>query len=279
MKVLITGAAGRVGSAIRPHLRRDFDLRLTDLVAPAEPPGAREEFLAGDLADPRRVRELVDGVDAVLHLACVHGLTLTFEASLDVNYRGTLNLLEAAAHAGVGSFVYASSHHVLGAWPRAGFGADDQVVAPDAYYGLSKAFGEAACAMFALRHGLPTFVVRIGNADPKVGDERSLRMWTSARDLAALFAIGLERSEPGYEIVYGTSACPEPLFANRRALELGYAPRDRAEDNLAPGFLGRAAMGPERGPDFVGGAYAVAPLPPAAAAAAAPPATPPGGHP
>ncbi len=265
MKVLITGASGRVGSAIRPHLRRDFALRLTDLTPPAEPPSDREEFVHGDLADAGRVAELVAGADAVLHLACVHGLGLTFEASLDANYRGTLNLLAAAAEAGVSRFVYASSHHVLGAYERAGFDPATQSVAPDAFYGLSKAFGEAACAMYARRYALPTFVVRIGNADPQVGDERALRMWTSARDLAALFALGLRLPGLRHEVVYGTSLCPDALFDNRRAFELGYAPRDRAEEHLAPGFLDRTAMGPERGPAHVGGAYAVAPLPSPAA--------------
>jgi uronate dehydrogenase len=109
------------------------------------------------------------------------------------------------------------------------------------------------------------FVVRIGNADPQVGDERSLRMWTSAGDLSALFALGLRLRGLEHEIVYGSSLCPDALFDNRRAFELGYAPRDRAEDHLAPGYLGRSDMGPERGPRHVGGAYAVAPLPSPAA--------------
>lgn len=265
MKVLITGASGRVGSAIRPHLRRDFELRLTDLAQPAEPPAGGEELVLGDLADPAFVAELVAGVDAVLHLACVHGLGLTFEGSLDANYRGTLNLLAAAVEAGVDRFVYASSHHVLGAYERAGFDPSTQAVAPDAFYGLSKAFGEAACAMYARRYALPMFVVRIGNADPQVGDERSLRMWTSAGDLSALFALGLRLPGLEHEVVYGSSLCPDALFDNRRAFELGYAPRDRAEDHLAPGYLGRSDMGPERGPRHVGGAYAVAPLPSPAA--------------
>ncbi|HET9026255.1 MAG TPA: NAD(P)-dependent oxidoreductase [Trueperaceae bacterium] len=261
MKVLITGASGRVGTAVRPYLRRNFDLRLTDLQPPAPACASNEELHLGDLADPAAVAAAVAGVDAVIHLACVHGLGLDFDASLDANYRGTLNLLQESAHAGVKRFVYASSHHVLGAYPRAGFSADGKPVAPDAFYGLSKAFGEAACAMYALRFGLPTFVVRIGNADPRVGDERSLRMWTSAKDLAELFTLGLRMPGLGHEVVYGTSICPEPLFDNRRAFELGYQPRDRSDDNLAPDYLGADDMGPERGRQRVGGAYAVAPLP------------------
>lgn len=266
MKVLVTGASGRVGSAVRPYLRREFQLRLCDVVPPALPPSESEELHLCDIADPTAVAAAVDGVDAVLHLACVHGLELTFEQSLDVNYRGTLNLLEAASSRSLPRFLYASSHHVLGAYPRAAFDPATERPAPDAFYGLSKAFGEAACAMYALRTGLPTFVVRIGNADPDVGDERALRMWTSARDLATLFTLGLRLPDLTHEVVYGTSSCPDALFDNSRACELGYRPLDNAEDHLAAGFLPRSQMGPERGPDHVGGAYAAAPLPPMAVA-------------
>lgn len=264
MKVLITGASGRVGSGIRPYLREEFDLRLFDLVPPAAAVTDGEELVLGDLASTADVRAAMRGVDAVLHLACVHGLKLTFEDSLDANYRVVLLLLQEALSAGAQRFVYASSHHVLGAYRQAGFDAAGQDVAPDAFYGLGKAFGEAACAMYARRFGLPTFVVRIGNADPSVGDGRSLRMWTSARDLAALFAIGLQLPGLGHEVVYGVSECPNPMFDNARAFALGYRPQDRAEENLAPGFRPYGAMPPELGEEWVGGAYAVAPLPPLA---------------
>lgn len=262
MKVLITGASGRVGSGIRPYLRREFDLRLFDLVPPAEPATAREEVVLGDLASVADVREAMRGVDGVLHLACVHGLGLTFEDSLDANYRAVLVLLQESLSAGVERFVYASSHHVLGAYPQSGFAAAGQDVAPDAFYGLGKAFGEAACAMYARRFGLPLFTVRIGNADPAVSDGRTQRMWTSARDLAALFAIGLRLEGLTHEVVYGVSDCPDPMFDNARAFALGYRPQDKAEENRAPGFRPYGAMPPELGPDWVGGAYAAAPLPP-----------------
>lgn len=264
MKILITGASGRVGSAIRPYLRPEFDLRLFDLAPPATGPAEGEEVVVGDLASVADVREALHGVDAVLHLACVHGFGLTFEQSLDANYRAVLVLLQESASAGVERFVYASSHHVLGAYRQAGFDAAGRDVAPDAFYGLGKAFGEAACAMYARRFGLRVFTVRIGNADPTVSDGRTLRMWTSARDLASLFALGLRLEGLEHEVVYGVSACPDPMFDNARAFTLGYRPQDRAEENLAPGFRPYGAMPPELGPDWVGGAYAAAPLPPLA---------------
>ncbi len=258
--VLVTGAAGRVGSAVRPFLRERFDLVLFDrLASPAPRPG--ERAVVGDLAVRADVRAALAGVDAVLHLACVHGVELAFDDSLDANFRGTVHVLDEARRAGVRRFVYASSHHVHGAHARAGFTGDDAAYAPDAYYGLGKAFGELACALHAERFGLEVCVARIGNADPEVADDRALRLWTSARDLAELLAIGLTHPDVRHDVVYGLSDCPEPLYRNERASELGYRPRDRALDHLAAGFVPFEAMDERLGRDYVGGAYMVAPLP------------------
>jgi uronate dehydrogenase len=258
--VLVTGAAGRVGSAVRPYLRERFDLVLFDRLASPDPqPG--ERVRVGVLEARAQVRAALAGVDAVLHLACVHGLELAFDDSLDANFRGTVHVLDEARRASVRRFVYASSHHVHGAHPRAGFAGDDAAIAPDAYYGLGKAFGELACALHAQRFGLEVLVARIGNADPQVADDRALRLWTSARDLAELFAIGLTHPDVRHDVVYGLSDCPEPLYRNERAHALGYRPRDRALDHLAPGFVPFEAMDERLGRAYVGGAYMVAPLP------------------
>lgn len=261
-RILITGAAGRVGGALRPYLREHYRLRLFDRVVPAVPASDGEELMLGDLVEYGDVRDALDGVDAVVHLACVHGLDLDFEMSLDANYRALLFLLEESARRGIDRFVYASSHHVMGAHRRESFAGETEPLAPDAFYGLSKAFGELACAMYAHRYGLRTLVIRIGNADLTVTDDRTLRMWVSSRDLASLVRIGLENDTIEYDIVYGTSLCPDPLFDNARAFELGYKPQDRTEEHLDPDFTVYEAMPPRLGRDWVGGAYAVAPLPP-----------------
>ena len=258
--VLVTGAAGRVGSAVRPFRLERFDLVLFDRVASPTPrPG--ERVVVGDLAVRADVRAALAGVDAVLHLACVHGLELAFDDSLDANFRATVHVLDEARRADVRRFVYASSHHVHGAHARDGFAGDEAAFAPDAYYGLGKAFGELACALHAQRFGLEVFVARIGNADPQVADDRALRLWTSARDLAELFTIGLVHPDVRHDVVYGLSDCPEPLYRNERATTLGYRPRDRALDHLAPGFVPFEAMDERLGRGYVGGAYMVAPLP------------------
>jgi uronate dehydrogenase len=220
-----------------------------------------EAVVVGDLATRADVREAVVGVDAVLHLACVHGITLHFDESIDANFRATVHLLDEARLAGTLRFVYASSHHVHGLHPLDGFPGDAAEYAPDAYYGLGKAFGELACATFARRYGLRTAVVRIGNADPQVADARSRRLWTSAGDLAQLFAICLTHPDVRHEVVYGVSNAARPIYPNERAHQLGYRPRDHADDHLAPTFLAYEHMPPRLGRDFVGGAHVAAPLP------------------
>jgi len=265
--VLVTGAAGRVGSGLRPYLLESYDLRLFDrLPAPNPQPG--ERVMVGDLADYASVHSAMQGVDAVLHLACVHGLELRFDDSLPANFTGTVNVLEAMRAALITRYVYASSHHVLGAHPSTGLTpaeAADLELAPDAVYGLGKAFGELVSRMYARRYSIKTMLIRIGNADPQVSDGRSLRMWTSARDLAQLVSIGLSDPRIQCDLVYGVSRSPQPMFANPRAEELGYEPVDDAAENLAPGFVPYADMSPHLGRDFVGGAYAARDLPTAAA--------------
>ncbi|MFW3894563.1 NAD-dependent epimerase/dehydratase family protein [Pseudomonas bharatica] len=259
--LLVTGAAGIVGTALRPFLRQRYSLRLLDRQQVADLHEG-ETAVVGDLTDPACVQRAVDGVDGILHLACAHGTDIHFNSTVEPNYHGTLYLLEAAQRHGVKRFVFASSHHVLGQYrsDRAEF-FDDMPVAPDSYYALSKVFGEAACTTFSLRSEVATFIVRIGNADPKVSDARRLRMWTSARDLAQLMLIGLEHPEVRNEIVYGVSESPNPLFHNNRARALGYQPQDNAGEHLADNYLPYEAMAAVgSGRDHVGGAYAGVPL-------------------
>jgi uronate dehydrogenase len=264
--LLITGAAGQVGSALRPLLREHYDLRLFDRREPADPtgPAANEQVVVGDLCDPVSVARAVEGVDAILHLACAHGPAIRFDATVQANYHATLYLLEAAQRFGAKRFLFASSHHVLGQYRGdAAERFDDLPPAPDGYYGISKVFGEAACAGYALRGGPAAFVIRIGNADAQVADARRLRMWVSTRDLAQLVRIGLEHPGVRNEVVYGVSDSPRPMFANTRARELGYRPQDNAGDFKAADYLDHDAMHPTAsGRDHVGGVYAASPLAP-----------------
>ena len=257
--ILVTGAAGGVSTRVRPFLREHYHLRLMDL---REASGicTNESTVVGDITDRDAVLCAAQGVDGILHLACAYSLDIDFEATLDANYRAQLYLLDACREMDIKRFVFASSHHVLGQHRVDGFAGDHASVAPDGFYALSKVFGEAACALYAHRHGIKALSIRIGNADEQVSDGRRQHIWVSGRDLAQLIRIGLEHDGIGNDVVYGVSRCPAPFFDNARAKELGYAPQDSALEHLSTAFVARDAMPPSSGPDFVGGPYVPQPL-------------------
>ncbi len=258
-RILLTGAAGRVGRLVRPLLQAKYALRVCDLL-PLAAGADDEEVLQGDLAEPEFAARAVAGTAAVVHLAGLVAPDVSFADTLAPNYRAVLNLLEACRQGGVRRFVFASSHHIVGLHAP-GVLAADVPLAPDGFYGLSKAFGEAACAMYARRFGVRTWIVRIGNADPEVVDGRRERLWVSARDLVQLIGIGIEHAGVQCEIVYGTSICPDPIFSNDEARRFGYCPQDKAVEHRAPNFRPLSAMGPADGAGYVGGGFAASDLP------------------
>jgi uronate dehydrogenase len=258
-RILLTGAAGRVGRLVRPLLAARYALRLCDL-RPLAPAAEDDEIVAGDLADPAVAGRAVEGTRGVVHLAGLVADTVSFEDTLVPNYRAVLALLEACRSQGVSRFVFASSHHVVGLLP-AGRSGENAPIAPDGFYGLSKAFGEAACALYSRRFSIRSLIIRIGNADPRATDGRRERLWISGRDLAQLIAIGLEHEDIDCTIVYGTSNCPDPFFPDEAARRLGYRPLDHAADHRAAGFRPFSALGPEDGAAFIGGGFAACELP------------------
>ncbi|NIE73303.1 NAD(P)-dependent oxidoreductase [Pantoea sp. Ap-967] len=257
--VLITGAAGGIAAAIRPLLRDRYRLHLLDRVALDDLQPGETGFIA-DLSDQAAVLKACEGVDAIIHLACAHSLDISFEATLDANYRGTLHLLDACQRFGIERFVFASSHHVVGHHAAEGFRNDRAEIAPDGFYALSKVFGEGAVSLYAHRTGLRALIIRIGSAGPHAVDGRRVRLWVSIRDLLQLIQIGLDHPALRCDTVYGVSDCPEAFFPNRRALELGYTPQDRADEHRADNFVALADMPDSEGPGYVGGPYMPHPL-------------------
>src|SRR5690349_24885861 len=123
-KLLITGAAGVVGTALRTHLRGRYALRLMcHSTVPEVEPG--DEVVLADIANFESVLEASVGVDAIAHLALHRSRRRGTEAeraqqTIDVDIRGVYNVLEAARINRVGSVVYASTNHVTGLNEQAG---------------------------------------------------------------------------------------------------------------------------------------------------------------
>jgi uronate dehydrogenase len=259
-KVLLTGASGGIGTRLRKLLRPLYpELILSDLKTPADLlPG--EAFVLADLADFSAVRRAVEGIEGIVHLGG-HSVEGPWDTILNANIIGTYHLFEAAHQAGVKRVVFASSNHAVGFYPRAKTIDANVMVRPDSRYGVSKAFGEALAAFYAFKHGIGSFCIRIGNMDDRPVDQRRLSIWLSPDDLVALIRIGLEMPGLVHEIVYGMSENARAWWNNERAHELGYRPRDHAEDHAAEALAAQAKLPPDPvGDIFQGGTFCSAEL-------------------
>lgn len=254
MRVLLTGASGGIGSRLRLLLPPLYDLVLTDL---APPPDLRpdETFIAADLADAAAIERAAAGVDGILHFGGLSG-EAPFEAILASNVVGTYNLFEAARKGGARRVVFASTNHVAGFYPRSKKIGPQALPLPDTRYGVSKAFGEALGALYAHKHGLCVFCIRVGHVAERPADERRLAIWLKPEDLVSLIRIGLETEGLVYEVVYGMSDNARAWWDNCRAAELGYRPEGRSEAFAAEALAAQALLAPDEiGDRFQGGSF------------------------
>jgi uronate dehydrogenase len=268
--ILITGAAGRIGTMLRSRLAGPGRvLRLLDIAplpAPAGP-AAAEETVTASVTDLAAMTAACAGAAAVVHLGGIPS-EAAWGPILDVNINGSYTVLEAARRAGVPRVVVASSNHAVGFTPRESFPVpDDAAPVPDTYYGVSKAAGEALAALYAHRYGLETICVRILSCFDRPQNARMLSTWLSPDDAGRLFDACLTAPAPGFRVIYGVSANTRGGWVSLDgARALGYQPRDDAEAYAAEVL----AAGPPDPADpvfrYLGGEFALpsldAPVPP-----------------
>ncbi len=257
-RVLVTGAEGTIGTAVREFLGERYELRSLTLTPQAFPSHV------ADIADLEAIQPAFAGVDAVVHLAASPAVETPWEKILPNNLIGTYNVFEAAREAAVGTVVFASSNHAIGMYELDGAPAlyqlDDPRVydetaelRPDSLYGVSKIYGEALGRLYHERHRMRVVCLRIGSVraddDPDspavlasvptllsqlTPEERRKRMratWLSRRDCAELIARAIDAEEVGWAVVYGISDNPRQFWSLRSARELlGFVPRDRAPE-------------------------------------------------
>lgn len=241
--ILITGAAGGVGTLMRPRLAREGrTLRLLDVAPlPAAEPGEDVETVQASVTDLTAVQHACEGADAVIHLG---GLSreAPWEQILETNIHGTYTVFEAARRAGVPRVIFASSNHAAGFHPRGDADAPDYLFPrPDTYYGVSKVAGEALGSLYHDRYGLDVVCLRIGSCFERPAAPRQLATWLSPDDCARLLEACLADPSPGYRVAWATSANTRGWFSLAEARSLGYEPRDDAEQyaaGLLPGAPG-----------------------------------------
>lgn len=236
-KLLITGAAGRVGSALRRYLRDRYDFRL--LFHSAVPQvEAGDQVVVSDLADFESMVEAGAGVDGIVHLGIAtgtHGCTRSRYNRMifETNMRGTYNIFESARLNRVPKVVFASTNHVTGFYENEGvYTYPDMPVRPDSMYGVSKAFGEALGRYYHEAHAMSVYCIRIANfPDTDQANshyEPGMNRWLSSRDMAELAACCMEAPHPQFGIFYAVSLGADMKWdmSNAKAL-VGWEPQDR----------------------------------------------------
>jgi len=167
-KVLITGAAGRIGSSLRVLMKDRYRLRLMfhSKVLPVE---EDEEVVIGDLCDFEEMSEACEGVDAVVHMGGLAGGGDFPGRLVPVNIVGTYNVFEAARQQGVHKVVFASTNHVTGMYEKeAVYTTPDMPVRPDSTYGVSKAAGAALARYYVDAFGMSIHCLRIARSSGEV---------------------------------------------------------------------------------------------------------------
>ncbi|GFZ76397.1 NAD-dependent epimerase [Paenibacillus marchantiophytorum] len=184
MKILITGAAGRIGSVLADYLKDRFTLRLADLETAnlTRYPGGDHEYIALNITDVEACQRACQGIDVVIHLAADPSPKAGFyESLLDNNIKGTFNMFRAAKDQGISRILTASSVQTIEGYPL-----DSQLYAnmptrPHNLYGVSKCFAESLACYFGYAEHLQSIAIRIGAFDDSPAEEENL----TARDMSA----------------------------------------------------------------------------------------------
>ena len=170
MKFLVTGGAGFIGSHITERLLSDgHQVRILDDFSTGKrdniPVSDAVSVIEGDVGDFDTVRDWMQGIDIVYHEAAIASVPETVGDPLGserTNYRGTLNVLEAARQADVRRVIFAGSAAVYGDLPELPK-SEDMPVRPLSPYAVDKLASEHACRVYAQLYGLETVVLRYFN--------------------------------------------------------------------------------------------------------------------
>ena len=252
--ILITGAAGDVGTHLRRELAKKYRIRASDLRSLKKIGG--ETYARADVSKMADALRITKGVDAIVHLGG-YSVEGPWEGILSANIVGCYNVFEAARRNGVKRIIFPTSNHAVGFYKRSQTIDHRVYIKPDSRYGVSKVFGEALGSLYADKYGMQFLMIRIGNVNPAPIDKRRLSIWISPRDIAQLVTIGIEHPEIKFEIVYGISANKRAWYDNANAFRLGYKPQDDSETYVAE-VLAREKRGDPTAEIYQGGVFCVA---------------------
>lgn len=234
-RLLITGAAGRIGSYFaKHHDPAKYALRLMVRESDEDVDAIRPfgEVVVGDIHDFEGLKRLTEGIDTIVHFAANPSASATWTSLLETNIVGTYNVFAAAKSSGCRRVVFASSIHAVSGYP-----ADVQVKASDPVnpgdlYGVTKCFGEALARYMAEQEGVSAIAIRIGAFQPIEAAEREgavnmLDAFVSHRDLYQLIERSIDAEHVRFALFHGLSNNRFKRMDISTARELvGYDPQD-----------------------------------------------------
>ena len=248
MKLLVTGAAGFIGSTYVRLARQYHDVVVLDKLTYA---GRREnlpddvELVVGGIEDRELVMELTEGVDAIVNFAAESHVDRSIadqDAFARTHVIGTSVLLDAARERGVNRYLQVSTDEVYGSIPEGSF-TEASPLEPSSPYSATKAGGDLLVSAHAHTYGIEALICRgsnnygprqypekliplcvlnalHGDPLPVYGDGRQVRNWLYVEDFAGGIHAVLERGRPGEAYnVGGPDEC-ENIDVVRRILEL-----------------------------------------------------------
>ncbi len=243
-KLVLTGAAGRLGSYLREPLSKLADeLVSTDIVDDLGTLYESERYVKANLESLEAITDVLRGADMVVHFGAI-GDEAPFDKILGPNIIGAYNLWEAAHIHGVKRVVYASSIHAVGMYPKTEFIGTDVAHRPDTFYGLAKCFAEDLGRMYWEKRGVESIHLRILSC-AKVTNPRALGSWLSYDDLIQLVTRCIETPVVGFAIIYGVSNNDRTPVDNAKASFIGYRPKDNAEQFASDVFASASPMDPQ----------------------------------
>jgi UDP-glucose 4-epimerase len=281
MRALVTGGAGFIGSAVVAlGLNKGWSINVLDNFSTGYrqnlPQNGNVRLIEGDIRERDAVKQALEGVDAVFHLAAHVGNVRSFENPLkdsDVNVLGTLRLLKEMQGAGVKRIVYSSSAAIYGE-PRYLPIDEDHICEPDSPYGVSKLAAEKQVLCFGrvydwqyvgLRYFnvygvnqrfdsygnvVPIFADQLINEQPMIiyGNGEQTRDFVNVVDVARANWLALESGTSGvFNVAEGSSTTINALAAIMQSIApsettLQYAPSRLGEVRHSVAALGRASQ-------------------------------------
>jgi uronate dehydrogenase len=225
LRVLLTGAAGRIGRCLLPAFQAAYELRTFDQRPVPGDPNA----VVAKLEDLDALRRAAQGCEVVVHLAANPGPEEPFDRLLGPNIIGTHHVFQAACEAHARRIVYASSVHAVYAYPWEQKVEVEDPVRPAKLYGVAKIFGETLGRYYYEAHRMEFVGLRLGSFQEKAWKppgRELLALWLGPEDAGRAFRSAVEKPGLTYALAFVTSRTAHEHLSLRAARELlDYEPR------------------------------------------------------